>query len=445
MAYLWTRTSESLVSTPVHLASQFSRFPAAQNYRPFRQLSVGPHRRCLFGRDHLDGTVACSLYNTRMNLLSLLWIAGLVYSLPASQPQTVLSLSELGKIAPKVMIVSMFEPEEKAWTSRLEFTHEVEVVGLSLMYPNVRCVDDYSICQFTTGEGEINAAASMAFLLANPQFDLKSTYWLLAGIAGGEPTKVTTGTVTFAKYAIQVGLQYQIDSRELEATHPDWPTGYFSYGTKDPWTYPDSVYGTEVFELNENLRNRAISLAAANINNLNIGDHENIRLRKLYPYAPAAEPPTVVGCDVLTSDNYFTGEVLSRFFSNYTSMISNGTATYCSTAQEENATLEALIRLAKANLVDFNRIVVLRTISNFVRAPPSLAHSPIEFFSNYPKGGIQHSLDNLYFGGYPFVKDVVENWHVYNHDSCKPDNYVGNIFGSLGGKPDFGKDLYQIR
>lgn len=380
-----------------------------------------------------------------MKICLLLWLIGLVSAFPLSQSQTVLNLGDDGRIAPKVMIVSMFQPEEEAWTSRIEFKHEFDVIGLSFIYPKVRCVEDYSICQFTTGEGEINAATSMAFLLASQKFNFKATYWLLAGIAGGEPDKVTTGTVTFAKYAIQVGLQYQIDSRELATSHPDWPTGYFSYGTKDPWTYPDSVYGTEIFELNGNLRNRALSLARANIDSLKIGDYENIRLRKLYADSPAAELPTAVGCDVLTSDNYFTGTVLSEFFGNYTSMISNGTATYCATAQEENATLEALIRLAKANLVDFNRIVVMRAISNFVRAPPSLAHTPIEFFTNYPKGGFQHALDNLYFGAFPFVKDVVENWHSYDNDSCKPDNYVGNIFGSLGGKPDFGKDRYHIR
>lgn len=364
---------------------------------------------------------------------------------PTQSNQIVLSNNAV-VISPKVMIVSMFEPEEEAWTSRIKFTNIIKVLGLSAVYPSVRCTPDYSICQFTTGEGEINAGISMAFLLASAKFNLSKNYWLLAGIAGGEPTQVTTGSVTFAKYAVQVGLQYQIDSREILETNANWLTGYFSYGTKDPWTYPDSVYGTEVFELNGQLRDKALNLARASKNKLAIGDDKNIFLRSLYDYRPASESPQIHACDVLTSDNYFTGQVLSEYFGNYTKMITNGTATYCATAQEENATLEALLRMAEVKVVDFNRIVVMRTISNLVRAPPSLSKDPIEFFNNYPKGGIQHALDNLYIGGWPFVEDVVENWESYNEPSLEsPHNYVGDILGRLGQKPNFGKDSYNVR
>ena len=52
----------------------------------------------------------------------------------------------------------------------------------------------------------------------------------------------------------------------------------------------------------------------------------------------------------------------------------------------------------------------MRTISNFVAKPKDLSIDPIEFFNEYPKGGIQHALDNLYIGGWPFVEDVVNNW-----------------------------------
>lgn len=49
--------------------------------------------------------------------------------------------------------------------------------------------------------------------------------------------------------------------------------------------------------------------------------------------------------------------------------MTNGSATYCSTAQEDNATLEVLTRLNKYGLVDYDRIVVMRTISDFSRPP----------------------------------------------------------------------------
>lgn len=342
----------------------------------------------------------------------------------------------------------MFQPEEEAWTSKINFVHNLPIPGLHPLYPNVHCTENYDICHFTTGEGEINAASSVAFLISNPTFDFSKTYWLLAGIGGGDPNKVTTGSVTFAKYAIQVGLLYQIDSRELDPEkYKDWSTGYFSYGTKNPNDYPDSVYGTEVFEVNQKLRDRAMKLSLKNKDLLKIGDDDNINLRKWYSH-PASSNPDILACDVLTSDNYFTGHVLNDYFNQYTKLITNGTANYCTSAQEENASLESFIRVAKTGLVDYERIVIMRTISNFVAKPKNLSIDPIEFFNEYPKGGFQHALDNLYIGGWPFVDDVINNWdELYElGDAFKADNYLGDLFGTLGNddKRDFGKDSYKI-
>ncbi|KAK6198021.1 purine nucleoside permease [Scheffersomyces amazonensis] len=379
-----------------------------------------------------------------VDVLVLLLLVASVIAYPFGG-QTVLTHEQTTTIEPKIVIVAMFQPEQEAWTSKIDFIHNITVPGLCPSYPEVRCVEDYSICQFTTGEGEINAATSVAFLLSSPLFNFSNTYWLLSGIGGGDPTKVTTGSVTFAKYAIQVGLQFQIDSRELLNTHPDWPSGYFSYGTQNPWEYPDAVYGTEVFEVNEKLRDRALELAEQNSDYLNVGDEDNNKLRSFYEF-PANQPPKILACDVTTSDNYFTGSVLADYYLNLTSIMTNGTANYCSSAQEENASLEAFIRMAKVGKVNFERIVIMRTISNFVKSPDHLNMDPIDFFLNFPKGTIQHALDNLYIGGIPFVNDVVNNWEdIYKSGELfKPDNYIGDILGSLGGKPDFGKDSYHI-
>jgi purine nucleoside permease len=34
---------------------------------------------------------------------------------------------------------------------------------------------------------------------------------MVSGISGGNPHYVTTGSVTFAKYAVQLNLQYEFD------------------------------------------------------------------------------------------------------------------------------------------------------------------------------------------------------------------------------------------
>lgn len=345
--------------------------------------------------------------------------------------------------SPKVFIVSMFKPKEEVWTSRMNFEHRLEIPGLASTSPYIRCTDNYDICQFTTGEGEINAAVSMAFLVSSPLFDLTKTYWLLAGIAGGEPSQVTTGSVTFARFAIQVGLLFQIDSKELSESYSNWTSGYFAYGTKDPWTYPKAVYGTELFELNDNLRTHVMKIAEQYTGQLKLGDTDNQALRKLYNYPLANSPPSIKACDVTTSDGYFTGEVLANYVTDYSHMLTNGTAAYCASAQEENATLEAFLRMATAGRIDFLRIIVMRSISNFARSPAGM--DPLDFFLHYPKGGFDHALDNLYIAGWPIVQDIVDRWGSdYRDGKYAALNYVGDIVGRLGQKPPYGRKKYGV-
>lgn len=52
---------------------------------------------------------------------------------------------------------------------------------------------------------------------------------------------------------------------------------------------------------------------------------------------------------------------------NYTKLITNGTANYCATGEEDPAIAEVLVRAAKAGLVDFGRFIVMRSASDFDR------------------------------------------------------------------------------
>lgn len=127
------------------------------------------------------------------------------------------------------------------------------------------------------GEGEINAATTITGLLESPKFDLTSTYFLIIGIAGINPNVGSIGDVTFARYAVQVALQYQFDIRDLpcmlcafspspggcnaKPTLANYSIGYIPLGSTAPGEYPQELYGTEVFELNKDLMDRAMELA----------------------------------------------------------------------------------------------------------------------------------------------------------------------------------------
>jgi purine nucleoside permease len=67
--------------------------------------------------------------------------------------------------------------------------------------------------------GEINAAITVNSLLHSSRFDLTSTYFMVAGIAGINPEVATIGSVAFARYAVQVALQHELDIRDLPGNY----------------------------------------------------------------------------------------------------------------------------------------------------------------------------------------------------------------------------------
>ena len=115
---------------------------------------------------------------------------------------------------PNIFILSMAGFERDVWLHKLNLTIPVHVPGLSLSFPDVYCNSNYTICQMTTGEGLINTASSTTALFLNSKFNLKSTYFIIAGVGGGNPNVVTRGSATIARFAIQIDLQYEIDSRD---------------------------------------------------------------------------------------------------------------------------------------------------------------------------------------------------------------------------------------
>ncbi|KAJ1712871.1 purine nucleoside permease [Aspergillus flavus] len=345
------------------------------------------------------------------------------------------------KAAPKVFIVSMFEPEAAAWWGIPEFdllAHNITIPGASPIFPDVHCTADYSVCQLITGEGEINAAITVSSIALHPFFDLTHTYFLVAGIAGVNPKVATIGSATFARYAIQVALQYEIDLREL----PDnFTTSYFPQGAYRPDQYPTSIYGTEVFEVNADLRDLATSFAKK----ANLSDSESAKeYRSKYTaegYEAATKAPAVVKCDVATTDVYYSGKLLSEAFDNTTEVWTNGTGKYCASAQEDNATLQALLRTSARNLTDFSRIIIMRTASNFDQ--PHSDESALQHLRYVDAGGFEPSIKNLYNAGIEVVTGILNGWNTTFKAGVKPSNYVGDIFGTLGGIPDFGPGRQQ--
>ena len=192
-----------------------------------------------------------------------------------------------------------------------------------------------------------------------------------------------------------------------------------------------------MFEVNEPLRQLAIGFArTATLADDNDAKLYRAKYANTTAFKAGSEPPSVVGCDVATSDVYFSGDILSEAFENTTTLFTNGSGIYCTTAQEDNATLEAMVRAAASKRVDYSRIIVMRTVSDFDRPYPG--ESAFYNLRVATTGGFDISISNIYLAGIKVVEGILTHWNTTFEKGIKPTNYIGDIFGTLGGMPDFG-------
>lgn len=238
----------------------------------------------------------------------------------------------------------------------------------------------------------------------------------------------TLGSVGLARFAVQVALAYEMDAREIPS---NWTTGYWLQGTSEPGTMDGiEIYGTEVFELNTNLRDMAFGW----IQGVTLNDTTDAQAwRSKFAYAPANEAPKVFKGDVATSDVYFAGDLLANAFANITSLWTNNTGEYAFTAQEDNATFEAMVRAHKAGLMDFARVILMRTASDMDRAPEGGVDEVADFLAS--QGGYAPALENIWVAGSVIVQVSGRwggAWYGGEQPSCSG---AGEGWGGSNGLP----------
>jgi purine nucleoside permease len=307
-------------------------------------------------------------------------------------------------VAPKVLVITMFGGEAKPWFDGEALNQKIAIPGLSKSYPEVACSAD-GLCLTTTNMGYANAASSLSAIVYSGRFDLSKTYFLIAGIAGVNPAYGTLGSAFWARYAIDGGLQNEIDAREAPQA---WSSGYVGIGAGAPGKKPELRYGDEVFRLNEDLLQTALKLTE----NTPLVDSDAARTyRAKYGSAPASSPPKVAICDTISSDTWWHGAKLGAAMEAWGRLVTDGAANPCTTQQEDNATLTALRRGAEAGLLDFERVALLRTASNFDReAPGQTAAESLSARS----GGYLPSTANAYRVGGGFAHAIIADWEKWS-------------------------------
>ena len=120
----------------------------------------------------------------------------------------------------KVVVVTMFERGEDTGDTPGEFQlwvereHLDQIVAVPAGYHHVRLNKD-GVLGMVTGVGTAKAAASVMALGLDPRFDFSRTYWIVAGIGGGDPADVSLGSAVWADHVIDGDLSFEIDARQI--------------------------------------------------------------------------------------------------------------------------------------------------------------------------------------------------------------------------------------
>ncbi|QCO54699.1 purine nucleoside permease [Pseudorhodobacter turbinis] len=304
------------------------------------------------------------------------------------------------KVAPKVLIITMFGQEAKPWLENEAFSIKTEVPGLNPEYPTVEC-SDAGLCLMTTAMGFSNAASSVAAVALSPKFDLSQSYVVIAGIGGVDPKDGTLGSAHWAKYVVDADLNHRIDSSEVPE---DWSADTIGLGAEIPGEKPKWGAGTEVFALNPDLVDFAYDVTK----DVPLVDGETaVAYRAHYDQAAAQGKPFVSICDTLSSDTYWHGSKIAESKEEWVALLTDGKANYCTTQMEDNASLTALKRASEAGLLDFDRVALLRTASNFDRQGHD--QSAVESLKA-KSGGFPLATENAYRVAKAYAEVILSNW-----------------------------------
>ncbi|WP_299696860.1 purine nucleoside permease [Hydrocarboniphaga sp.] len=312
----------------------------------------------------------------------------------------------------KVVVVSMFEKGKPTGDEPGEFQLWIERQKLDTVLPfpmgeyELR-MNGAGLLAICTGGGITNAATSIMALGTDPRFDLSKAYWLIAGIGGGDPEDVSLGTAAWAKHVVDGDLLYEIDAREIPK---DWPYGLLPLGAKKPndkadgWTV-DTIH----FPLNAALTQWAFDLTQDHP----VADSEGIKaFRQQFAGFPnALKPPFVTIGDTMSSSTYFHGDLMTKWANDWMQLQAGKDANFMMSAMEDSGTLTALRRLSREQRVDLDRVMVLRTASNFSEQPPG-KDAAWSTTAEYPENGLP-AIEAAYQVGNIVVQKLLIGWSEY--------------------------------
>lgn len=322
----------------------------------------------------------------------------------------------------RVVVVSLFERgdvtgdqpgEFQLWAERLPLPEKLPLPhGNRDLYWN----EELGVLGMVTGIGTAKSASSITAVALDPRFDFSNAYWLLAGISGYDPYAGSLGSACWIDWVVDGDLSHTIDIREAPE---GWPTGRFPFRAKKPYQQPRPASEGSVFHLNENLTDWAFNLTKDTA----LKDTEALQKRRaLYTGFPAAQkPPQVLKGSYLAAMNYWHGAIENEWAQKWVDYWTSGQGKFVASAMEGSGMMIALEFLDQADIVDRDRVLMLRTASNFTMQWPgasAIDSKRGESIGNY--SAFIPALESAYAVGSPVVRELSRNWATYRDTPPTP-------------------------
>ncbi len=316
-------------------------------------------------------------------------------------------------IRPKIMVVTTFEigadtgdkpGEFQLWAEREHLTESLVVPGLDRPLRFNPATGVYGVVSGTT----VRAGLQILALGLDPRFDFSRSYWLVNGIAGVNPHVAAEGSAAWARHVIDGDIAYEIDSREAPA---DWPYGIMALGNKTPLqkpVIPDWAPKPMSWALNPAL----VAWAYSKTQDIALADSPAAAAhRALYADFPATRKgPVVLLGESFASCRYWHGAVMQKWADDWTALYTGGQGLCAMTNMEDHGIANALSRLDSLAKVKFDRVLFLRTGSNF-SLPPTGQSAAASMVAEYQ--GMLPALEAAHRVGSTVVAALLEGWAAY--------------------------------
>src|SRR6201996_1083980 len=310
----------------------------------------------------------------------------------------------------RAVIVTTFETGNDTGDAPGEFPFWVErehldqVIELPGGVPPLRTNKEHTILGMVSGTTLVNATASMMALGLDPRFDLTHAYILINGIAGVDPQVASIGSAAWADYVLNDVSRY-IDPKEAPE---GWPYGFFpvtAKGRSPPPVGPAPWFGSNLHTLNP----KRAHWAYEQKKDVAIGDDEPVKAFRagFTGYPNAQRPPFVLIGDSFASDFFWHGRIMTQFARDWVRVYSGGKGIFAMTNMEDSGFMTAVERLGPMHRVDPDRVLVLRTGSNFSMQRPG--DKPEDSLNDHHIGtGI--AVKAAYVVGSTALHKILDNW-----------------------------------